>query len=167
MIHALRLLHILSGAFWYGAVIFSVRFLMPSLRAVGPAAGPVMAQLNQRKMSVALMGAAFVNLGSGIWLMVIVSGGAPGEWMKTGMGRTIGAGAACAILAMIVGMIVNPPAVRRMGQIAAAAAQRGGPPSPEEAAEVQRLQKRMASANVFVAILLTLAVSAMAVARYT
>ena len=167
MIHALRLLHILSGAFWYGAVIFSVRFLMPSLRAVGPAAGPVMAQLNQRRMSVALMGAAFVNLGSGIWLMFIVSGGAPGEWMKTGMGRTIGAGAACAILAMIVGMIVNPPAVRRMGQIAAAAAQRGGPPSPEEAAEVQRLQKRMASANVFVAILLTLAVSAMAVARYT
>ena len=87
--------------------------------------------------------------------------------MKTGMGRTVGAGAAFAILAMIVGMIVNPPAVQRMGQIAAAAAQRGGPPSPEETAEIQRLQKRMGSANVFVAILLTLAVSAMAVARYT
>jgi hypothetical protein len=87
--------------------------------------------------------------------MFIMSGGAPGVWMKTGMGRTIGAGAACAILAMIVGMIVNPPAVKRMGQIAAAATQRGGPPSPEETAEVQRLQKRMANANVFVAILLT------------
>jgi uncharacterized membrane protein len=167
MIHALRLLHILSGAFWFGAVIFSVRFLAPSLRAVGPAAGPVMAQLNQRKMSLAFMGAAIVNLVSGIWLMYIVSGGAPGEYMKTGMGRTIGAGAACAILAMIVGMIVNPPAVKRIGQIAAAAAQRGGPPSPEEAAEMQRLQKRMGSANVFVSILLTLAVAAMAVARYT
>jgi hypothetical protein len=113
------------------------------------------------------MGAAFVNLGSGIWLMFLVSGGEVGEWMKTGMGRTIGAGAACAILAMIVGMIVNRPAVRRMGQIAAAAAKRGRPPSPEEMAEVQRLQKRLASANVFVAILLTLALSAMAVARYT
>jgi hypothetical protein len=167
MIHALRLLHILSGAFWFGAVIFSVRFLMPSLRAVGPGAGPVMAQLNQRGMTVAFMGSAIVSLGSGIWLMFIVSGGSLGEWMKTGMGRTIGAGAACAILAMIIGMIVNPPAVKRMGQIAAAAAKRGGPPSPEEAAEVQRLQKRMASANLFVAILVTLALSAMAVARYT
>jgi len=113
------------------------------------------------------MGAAIVNLISGIWLMFIASGGAPGEWMRTGMGRTIGAGAACAILALIVGMTVNPPAVKRMGQIGAAAAQRGGPPSPEETAEIQRLQKRMASANVFVAILLTLALSAMAVARYT
>jgi uncharacterized membrane protein len=166
MIYLLRLLHILSGAFWFGALIFSVRFLMPSLRAIGPAAGPVMAQLNQRRMSAAFMGAAFVNLGSGIWLMFIISGGAPGEWMKTGMGRTIGVGAACAILAMIIGMIVNPPAVKRMGQIASAAAQRGGPPSPEETAEVQRLQKRMGSANVLVTILLMLAVSAMAVARY-
>ena len=167
MIHALRLLHIVSGAFWFGAVIFSVRILMPSLRAVGPAAGPVMAQLNQRKMSAAFMGAAIVNLVSGIWLMFLVSNGAVGEWMKTGMGRVISAGAVCSILAMIVGMIVNPPAVRRMGQIAAAASKRGGPPSPEEAAEVLRLQKRMASANVFVATLLTLAVCAMAVARYT
>lgn len=98
MIHAMRLLHILSGAFWFGAVMFSVRFLMPSLRAVGPAAGPIIAQLNQRKMWAVFMGAALVNLGSGIWLMFLVSGGAPGEWMKTGMGRTIGAGSACAIL---------------------------------------------------------------------
>jgi uncharacterized membrane protein len=166
MIYVLRVLHIVAGAFWFGAVIFAVRLLMPSLSAVGPAAGPVMAQLNQRKMSTVFMGAAIVNLASGIWLMFIVSGGAPGEWMKTGMGRTIGAGAACAILAMIVGAIVNPPAVKRMGQIATAAAQRGGPPSPEEAAEVQRLQKRMAGANAFVAILVLLALSAMAVARY-
>jgi len=167
MIHLLRLLHILSGAFWFGAVIFTVRFLMPSLRADGPDAGPVMQQLEQRKISIAFMGASIINLASGIWLMFLVSGGAPGEWMKTGMGRTIGAGAACAILAMILGMIVNPPAVKRMGRIAAAVAQRGGPPSAEEAAEVQRLQKRMATANGFVAILLTLAVAAMAVARYT
>ena len=37
MIYALRLLHILSGAFWFGALIFSVRLLMPSLQALGPA----------------------------------------------------------------------------------------------------------------------------------
>lgn len=166
MIFVLRLLHILSGAFWYGSIIFTARFLMPSLRAVGPAAGPIMAQLNQRKLSVALMGAAFVNLGSGIWLMFITSGGDFATWSRTGMGRTLSFGAACAILAMIIGMIVNPPAVKRLGEIAAGAAKRGGPPSAEEAAEAGRLQKRMGIATTIVAILLTLAVSAMAVARY-
>ena len=165
MIYVLRLLHILSGAFWFGAFIFNVRFLMPSLRAVGPGAGPVITQLNQRGLTAAFMGAAIVNIGSGIWLMFITSGGAPGEWMKTGMGRMIGVGAVCAILAMIVGMIVNPPAVRRMGQLAAAAAKRGGPPTPEEGTEMQRLQQRMASGNIFVAILRRWR-SAMALARY-
>ena len=29
MIQVLRLLHILSGAFWYGAVVFVARFLLP------------------------------------------------------------------------------------------------------------------------------------------
>ena len=82
------------------------------------------------------------------------------------MGRTLGLGAALAILAMIVGMVVNPPAMRRVGEIAAAVAKRGGPPKPEEAAEITRLQNRMGTGTVIVALLMTLAVAAMAVARY-
>ena len=166
MIHMLRVLHILSGAFWYGAVVFNARFLMPSLSAVGPAAGPVMAQLNQRRMSMALMGAAIVNVVSGIWLMFVMSGGAMGPYMRSSMGRTFAYGGGLAIVAMIIGMAMAPPAVRRLGQIAAAAAKRGGPPTPEEAAEIERLQGRLRMATVVTAILLTLAVSAMAVARY-
>ena len=166
MIYVLRLVHILAGAFWFGAIVFTARFLIPSLRAVGPAAGPVMAQLEQRKISLAMMGSAILTLASGIWLMFIVSGGQPGVWMRTGMGRTLGIGAALAILAMIVGMIVNPRALKRLGEIGAAVAKRGGPPSPEEAAEVARLQSRMGTGTCIVAILVTLALAAMAVARY-
>ena len=166
MIYVLRVLHILSGAFWYGAVIFMARFLVPSLRAAGPAAGPIMAQLNQRKLSMGMMGAAIVNLVSGIWLMSIVSGGSPGVWMRSGMGRTFGLGGALAILAMLTGMLVNAPATKRMGAIGATVAKRGGPPTPEELAELERLQRRNGIAAGLVATLLTLAVAAMAVARY-
>ena len=166
MIYVLRVLHILSGAFWYGAVIFMARFLVPSLRAAGPAAGPIMAQLNQRKLSMGMMGAAIVNLVSGIWLMSIVSGGSPGVWMRSGMGRTFGLGGALAILAMLTGMIVNAPATKRMGAIGATVAKRGGPPTPDELAELERLQRRNGIAAGLVATLLTLAVAAMAVARY-
>ena len=166
MIYVLRLVHILSGAFWYGTLIFTARFLMPSLRAAGPAAGPVMAQLNQRKLPMAMMGAGILNVVSGIWLMFILSGGDPGAWMQTGMGRTLGIGGVLALLALIIAMIVNPRAAKRLGEIAAVAAKRAGPGPPEEAAEVARLQKRMAIGTVVAAALLTLAVSAMAVARY-
>ena len=166
MIYVLRILHILSGAFWYGSVIFIARFLMPSIRAAGPAAGPVMAQLNQRKLSLGMMGAAIVNVGSGIWLMFIVSGGAPGPWMQSGMGRSLGIGAAAAILALVAGMVVNAPVTKRMGELSAAIGKRGGPPTPEEAAEMGRLQQRNGVGTAIIATLLTLAVVAMAVARY-
>lgn len=166
MIQVLRLLHILSGAFWFGSVMFIARFLLPSLGAAGPGAGPVMVQLNQRRLPLALMGAGFINVASGIWLMFLVSGGALGVWMRSPMGRTLGIGGGFAILAMIVGMILNPPAAKRLGEIGAAAAKRGGPPPPEEVAEVARLQKRIALGSMLAAAFLTLAVSAMALARY-
>jgi uncharacterized RDD family membrane protein YckC len=42
----------------------------------------------------------------------------------------------------------------------------GRPPSPDEAAAIQRLQARLASAALVVAVLLLLATAAMALARY-
>jgi hypothetical protein len=63
-------------------------------------------------------------------------------------------------------MAINMPAGRRMGAIGAAAAKRGGPPTPEEAAEMQRLQGRMSVASQIVTVLLLLATGAMAIARY-
>lgn len=166
MLYVLRILHILSGAFWYGTVIFNARFLMPSLFAAGPAGGPVMAQLIQRRMPLALMGAGIVNVGSGIWLMFLVSGGDLGAWMQSGMGRTIGIGGALAILAMIIGMVTSTPAARQLATIGAAAARRGGPAPPEEGAEIARLQKRLGTSTIIVSVLMTLAITAMALARY-
>ena len=113
-----------------------------------------------------MMAAAIVNVLSGAWLMFIVSGGDIGTWMGTGTGRTLALGATFAILAVIIGGSVNPPAVKRLGAVSAAASQRGGPPTPEEGAEIARLQSRMRTASVIVAILMTLAVAAMAVGRY-
>ena len=166
MIHVLRLLHIFSGVFWYGALLFVARFLMPSLRAVGPAAGPIMGQLNQRRMPLAMLGAGTINVASGIWLMWFSSGGAFGDWSRTGMGRTLSAGGALAIVAFLIGATVNSSAAKRLGEIATAAAKRGGPPPPEETAEVARLQGRLGTATTVVLVLLSLTTATMAVARY-
>ena len=166
MIQVLRLLHILSGAFWFGAVMFTARFLMPSLAAAGPAGGAVMNQIIKRGISQAMMGAAIVNVLAGVWLMYLVAGGDMGAWMKTNTGRTLSLGAAFAILSMVVGMTMNTPAGKRLARIGAAIAQRGGPPTPDEAAEMGRLQARIRSGTTIVAVLLTLALAAMAVGRY-
>jgi hypothetical protein len=166
MIHVLRLLHILSGAFWYGAVIFSARFMMPALGAAGPAAGPVMGELIKRKMPEAMMGAAIINVLAGLGMIYVVSGGNVGAWMQLNSSKTFMAGATFAITALVIGMVINAPAAKRLGGVMAGVAKRGGPPSPEEAAEVGRLQARINMGMLLLTIFLTLAVAAMAVARY-
>src|SRR5262245_14118648 len=166
MMLVLRFLHIIWGVFWAGGSRFGARFLMPSLKAAGPAAGPVLAELGKRRLPASMMGAALVNIASGIWLMTIVSGGAPGVWMRSGMGRTIGIGAGLAILAVVLGVTIGVPANVKMGRIAAAAQKRGGPPTPEEAAVLGRLQARSSLFALVASALLFLAASAMAVARY-
>src|SRR5262245_41031532 len=154
MMLVLRFLHIISGVFWVGGSLFAARFLMPSLKAAGPAAGPVLAELGKRRIPAAMMGAALVNVASGIWMMMIVSGGAPGVWMRTPMGRTLGIGAGFAILTLILGMVVGGPANAKMMRISAAAKQRGGPPTPQEAAELERLQARSALFAMIASVLL-------------
>ena len=167
MVYALRLIHIIAGVFWVGSVMFATYLLSPSLRALGPGAGPVMNQLARvRKMPLVMMTAGIATIGAGIWLLIIDSAGDPGTWMRSGTGQTFSIGGGLAIVAFIVGMAVNLPASKRLGAIGAAVAARGGPPTPEEASELQRLQARMGIASHIVALLLILTTAAMALARY-
>lgn len=162
----LRLLHIGTGVFWVGGILLFARFLFPTARALGPAAGPVMDHMNRvLKLPNALLGAAIMNILSGLLLYWRDSGGFQGDWMRTGTGMTFGTGGLLAILALVIGVTVNRPTAERMGALGASMA-KGGPPSPEQAAEMQRLMNRLGTALRVISVLLVLATAAMALARY-
>jgi hypothetical protein len=163
----LRLFHIGTGVFWVGGILIFARFLFPTAVALGPAAGPVMDHMSRvLKLPNALMGAAVVNILSGLLLYWRDSGGFQGAWMSSGAGMTFGTGGVLAIVALTIGATVNVPTSKQFGAVAAAVQAKGGPPSPEQAAETQRLQRRLGSALRAVAALLVLATAAMALARY-
>jgi len=162
----LRLFHIGSGVFWVGGILLFARFLFPTAKALGPAAGPVMDHMNRvLKLPNALLGAAIVNILSGVMLYWRDSGGFQVAWMKTGTGMTFGTGGLLAILALIIGVTVNRPTGERMGALGASMA-KGGPPSPEQSAEMQRLMNQLGTALRIISVLLVLATAAMALARY-
>jgi uncharacterized membrane protein len=166
-IHLLRVVHILVGAFWVGAVLFMAVFLMPSVRAAGPAGGAVMQQLVQRRrLPRWLMTASILTIVSGLGLYGVDSSGFRSAWLGSGPGRVFGLGGILAILAAVIGMAVNFPTARRLTALAARVQSSGRPPAPDEAAEMQRLQSRLGLATAVAAALLVLATLAMAVARY-
>jgi len=164
----LRIVHIVLGVFWVGAVVFIALLLMPSVRAAGPAGGAVMQQIIQtRRLSVWLMAAAVLTVLSGIGLYWHDSAGFTSTaWLGSRQGRVFGLGGILAISAMIIGMAVNSPAGRKLGELGAQVQASGRPPTPDQTATIQRLQERLGRATVVVAALLALAAAAMAVARY-
>jgi uncharacterized membrane protein len=166
-IHLLRVVHVLVGAFWVGAILFMAAFLAPSVRAAGPAGGAVMQQLVQaRRLPRWLLTAAFLTIVSGIGLYWVDSSGFQSAWLGSGPGRVFGLGGTLAVLAAILGAAVNFPTARRLTALAARVQGSGRPPAPEETAEMRRLQARLGRATMVAAVLLVLATLAMAVARY-
>ena len=168
MFFVFRLVHIVFGAFWVGSVLFMALFLAPTLKHLGPAGGPVMGHLTQvRKLPIWMMTAALLTILSGAGLYWRVSGGMQPSWFATGPGKVFSAGAVLGLLTLIIGLSVSMPSARRMGVLMAARAKATTPPTPEEVAELARLQQRLATSQFVAAILILGATMAMAVARYT
>lgn len=155
----LRILHIGAGIFWAGCLLVLFRFIIPTARGVGPAAGPFMARLTGEEKFGQIAGAAGV---------VTILSGALLYWHDFGevfpfnapmAGFAIGAVAAIAL--WIVGMTMFRPANDKLGELGARAAQ-----GEDVGAEIGLVTAKRDRLIPVLATLLIIAILAMAVARY-
>jgi hypothetical protein len=109
---------------------------------------------------------AVLNILSGLWLYWKMSGGFQPAYMRSATGMTFGTGGVLAIGAFAIGMAVVRPSMLKAMVLGPTVAQ--APPAERDAlaAQVQALRAKAMGAGKVVAILLGLAASAMAVARY-
>jgi uncharacterized membrane protein len=162
-----RFVHVVTGVAWAGAVIFIAWVLLPAIRATGPTGGALMQQLVRvQRLPVYLMLLAILTILSGLTLFWLDARAFGEAWLHTGPGRTFSAGGALAILAAILGMVVNTPTAKKMGVLIGSIQATGRPPSPEQAAEIGLLQNRLYRATQVAAVVILLAVICMGVARY-
>jgi uncharacterized membrane protein len=161
----LRLIHVVGGTFWVGSVLFTFFFLMPTVMQAGPAvAGPVMGGLQQRKLMVWLPVVGLLVILSGVRLMMIVSAGNP-EWFQHRSGQAFSIAGLLAVLAFIIGVTVNRPAMVKAGKLGQSAVS----DAPTRAAiqeEIKRLQRRSYVGTMVVTWLMLGSAAGMAIARY-
>ena len=161
----LRLVHILGGVFWVGTMILLAAFLLPAARATGREGGRFMQHLmQQRRLQVYLGVAMLLTVLSGITLYARMAAATHGAWAGSRPGIAYGVGAVAAILAAAIGGAIGSSAGRKMLAVGQAIGTAG--PSPEQQAELGRLQGRMALGARLAAGLLIVSASAMAVGRY-
>jgi len=162
-----RALHIVFGGFWLGSAITVGFFLVPSVRDAGPAGGAVMRQIAQiRRMPDIILWSSWVALLAGAVMYWHASGGLQPEWMRSASGLTFGIGGVLGLAAELVALTVTMPAAAGLTAVGMQVQQRGGPPTPEEATQMQVQQRRMLRGAQAIAVLLLLVVIAMAIGDY-
>jgi len=167
LILVLRIVHILGGVFWAGAAFVMAWFIEPTVRAAGDDGRRFMARLGATGTFTRAMAAtAGATVLAGLWLLWIVSSGFLTEFFETGRGLALGAGMVLGIVAFVVGFVMQNRPIRRMAGIGKAVAAAGGPPSPGQAAEMEKLTAKVRLGGRIVAGLLLVTVILMASARY-
>jgi hypothetical protein len=162
----LRLVHIFAGVFWAGGVFVVAGWLAPTIKALGPAAGPFVQHLTgARRLPAALLWSAAFTVLSGLVLYWRDAAGFQGPWAGSASGLVFGLGAVCGIAGGALGFLINSPTAVQLGAMAAAVQRSGAPPTAEQRAEMERLQARLDWATPLGAWLLALSVAAMAVGR--
>ena len=156
----LRAIHVVGGVLWVGGVVVVAFFLLPATQSLGPAAQPVMQFImGRRKLPVYFMVLGILTTLAGLVLMWRNISLTDGLWARSPMGMGISAGAAAAILALIVGMAISAPTAKKLG-----------PPTPGAAplTDEQRgaLMKRLALGGRITLVLLSISALFMATARY-
>jgi len=168
LIVVLRFVHILSGAIWAGSLVFLTVFLEPTARALGPAGGQLMGELMRRKLTPFMLAMALLAILAGLSLFWIDSQGFTAKnWLETRAATAYQIGAGCALLAAIIGGAVQRPATEKMGKIGPELAKApAGAQRDAMAAEAEQLRGRIKLYGRIITLLVLVALSCMAIARY-
>lgn len=164
-----RIIHILAGVAWAGSVFLFVVFVQPSVAAIAPAGAPFVAELlGRRKLVDRLLVFAVLTIAGGavLYWRAWDAAGSFGDWIGSSFGAMLTVGAVAAIAGFLIGLFGTRPSVQRLLALGRQMAHAEGPPAPELAAEMQRLQARLKVLARTTLGLITISVLAMATARY-
>lgn len=163
---ALRVIHVLGGTFWAGALLFMSFFLLPALGEAGPAAGAVTAGLEKRNIFTWLPAVAILTILSGLRLLMLASGGIGSDFFTRTQGQAYLVAAAASIVALVIGLTVSRPSALAAGRIVAQLPTAAPEARAGLAEQAAALRLRSAKAVRVIACLVLLAALLMSVIRY-
>jgi uncharacterized membrane protein len=164
-----RIVHIMFAVAWAGSAFLFAVFIEPSAAKLGPAAGPMMQELvDRRKVGEIVTGIAGVAVIGGwiLWWHDWHLYGSLGDWIGSAFGTWLTIGGVAATIAFFAGMIGIPPNIKRLSKLGTEIRASGSQPTPEQAAQMHAIQERLSLISRVDLGLLVVAVFCMATARY-
>ncbi|MDX1436222.1 MAG: hypothetical protein R3335_05400 [Anaerolineales bacterium] len=162
----LRIIHIFSGALWVGGAFINVLFLQPTFQATAPESQRVIQHLNGRtRFLVTVYSVATLSVLSGLIMFAILSEFRP-EYFATPYGTFLTIGALAGIIVWLMVIFGMRRMVKQLGAIGAQIQAQGGPPTPEQAAEMGAISARLTRLGQISLVLLAIALFGMSTAQY-
>lgn len=166
-INLLRVVHVFGAALWVGAAVLYLFYIGPSVKATAPGGMQFLQYFIARKKYPQYMGIiATLTVLSGAVLYWRDFGGSLSTVLSSGFGLGITIGTVASIIVYILGMVAISPRGERLGVLGGQIQASGGPPTPEQVAEMQKLEKELHTLEWVDFILLAIAMVTMATARY-
>lgn len=163
---SMRIIHIFSGVFWVGSAFFMVSFVTPSVIATGAEGQKFMQQLSFRtRFASTMLLVAVLAILSGLvmyWQIFEFRLDA----LSTGYGLMLTLGAIAAFIGFVVAYFMQNRNIRRMKAISDSMAMAGGPPTPEQQAEMKSLSATVIRGGQITSVFLALALLGMSIAQY-
>jgi hypothetical protein len=166
LVVVLRLIHIVGGVFWAGAVWVLARFIEPTATAAGPEGGRFLQRFAGSGYTAAVTSAGLGTIVAGIALLWIDSGGFQPAFMASPFGVTISIGGACAVVAAVFGIGLGARNAMRLKAVAATIQGQAGGPTAEQLAQMTEVRAKLRLGGRIAAVLLVATVLCMAIARY-
>jgi hypothetical protein len=152
-----------------GSAFLFVGIIGPSAAEVGPSTGPLLhVAVKKRKVAHIITGFGAVTVIAGwvLWLHNMGLYPSLGDWLSSRFGLVLTIGGVLATTTFFVGYLGVGRKVERLVDIGDEVAASGGPPTPKQQAEMDRLSAAMEMFGKMDLTLLLLAVTAMSTARY-
>jgi uncharacterized membrane protein len=163
----LRLIHIFAGIIWVGFGMFLLFLLVPTARQLGPEGQAFMRGFLKRSAFNRMLPiASLLTTAAGLWLYYKVSDSFNTDWMKSDGGIVLSVGSVAGLLAFGHGATATGPASEKIVKLGDTIDAQDGPPTPDQIAALQALQKKMTLHGRISVGLLIIAVVGMASARY-
>ncbi len=158
----LRTVHVLGAVFWAGATFLLLFFLEPAARDSGPAGREVLGNMVRRGYSGFVANVALVTILTGFWLIWRMSGHFSPAFMGSTAGMLLSVGMLTGVLALGTGVHMVRRPTRKLAELGGRIATAGAAPTPEELAELTRLQDKIRTSIRITAVLLLITVVTMA-----
>jgi len=163
----LRFVHVVASVCWAGGGFTTYLFIEPTAKSLAPMGMQFMQHMaGKRRFNLFMVTNSTLTVLSGALLLWHSTNGNLGTYMSTGPGLGFALGSLTGVVVYFVGMFGIGMRIGKMSKIGEEIEKAGGPPTPSQAAELEKLDKEVSIYSRIDFWLVALSLVLMGTARY-